>query len=62
MATPQRCDRQESDYHVPTSRAIKGESEESPRQPTSSPMWPRQSRAVSKESPGPRGLHSQKCE
>lgn len=61
-ATPQRCDRQDSDRHVPKSSAIKGESEKSPSPPTSSPMWPGQGRAVSRENPAPRELCIQKCQ
>lgn len=49
---------------MPKSSAIKGESEseEHPSPPTSSPMWPRQGRMVSRESLGARGLCSQRCE
>lgn len=43
-------------------RAIKGENEKQSSPPTSSPMWPKQGRAVSRESLGTRGLHNQKCE
>lgn len=50
-----------SDFHVPKSRAFKGESQKHHHHQPASPIWSRQSKAASREKPGTRGLCSLNC-